>query len=63
MSVPAADRMLLALRSPLAMAAAWVVVVLVNLPGGNLADTTGLPPPGDGRLAWDLGVVQAAPKK
>jgi len=55
--------MLLALRSPLAMAAAWVVVVLVNLPGGNLADTTGLPPPGDGRLAWDLGVVQAAPKK
>jgi len=63
MSVPAADRMSLALRSLLAMAAAWVVVVLVNLLCGNLADATGLPPAGDGRLAWDLDVVQAAPKK
>jgi ABC-type multidrug transport system permease subunit len=48
---------LLALRSLLAMALAFAVVVLVNLGGGELADATGFPNGGEARLAWDLGWV------
>lgn len=44
----------LALRSLLAMTLAFVVVVLVNLAGGELADATGFPEGGEARLAWDL---------
>lgn len=43
-----------ALRSLLAMALAFVVVVLINVAGGELADTTGFPGGGQARLAWDL---------
>ena len=48
---------LLALRSLLALALAFVVVVLVNLGGGELADATGFPNGGEARLAWDLLLV------
>lgn len=47
----------IALRSLLALASASAVVVLVNLGGGELADTTGFPHGGEARLAWDLGWV------
>ena len=47
----------LVVRSLLAMALAFVVVVLVNLAGGELADATGFPQAGQARLAWDLGWV------
>lgn len=43
--------LLLALCSLLAFS----VVILVNLAGGELADFTGFPHAGEGRLAWDLG--------
>jgi hypothetical protein len=46
-----------ALRSLLTMGLAFAVVVLVNLGGGALADTTGFPKGGEARLAWDLGWV------
>ncbi|HEX7802674.1 MAG TPA: hypothetical protein VF471_07960 [Pseudoxanthomonas sp.] len=45
----------LALRSLLAIGAGLVVLPLVNLAGGALADLTGFPAAGEGRLAWDLG--------
>jgi hypothetical protein len=48
---------LLVLRSLLAMTLAFVVVVLVNLAGGELADATGFPQAGEARLAWDLAWV------
>ena len=45
----------LALRSLLAIMLALVVLVLINLGGGALADLMGFPGGGEGRLAWDLG--------
>ncbi|WP_226467495.1 hypothetical protein [Luteimonas panaciterrae] len=48
------------LRSLLAIALALAAVVVINLLGGELADWFGLPPGGDGRLAWDLGWVIAS---
>ena len=48
------------LRSLLAIALAAVAVVLVNQAGGWLAEWLGLPPGGNGRLAWDLGWVIAS---
>lgn len=48
---------LLALRSLLTMTLAFVVVVLVNLAGGGLADASGFPEGGEARLAWDLAWV------
>ena len=48
---------LLVLRSLLAMALAFSVLSLANLAGGALADMTGFPEAGEGRLAWDLGWV------
>lgn len=50
----------LALRSLLAIAAGLAVLPLVNLAGGALADLTGFPAAGEGRLAWDLGWVFVA---
>lgn len=47
----------IALRSLLALASAAVVVALLNLCGGELADATGFPEGGEARLAWDLGWV------
>lgn len=47
----------LALHSLLALTLAFVVVVLVNLGGGELADATGFPKGGKARLAWDLAWV------
>lgn len=47
----------LALHSLLALTLAFVVVVLVNLGGGELADATGFPKGGEARLAWDLAWV------
>jgi hypothetical protein len=47
----------IALRSLFALVSAFVVAVLVNLGGGELADTTGFPDGGEARLAWDLGWV------
>lgn len=37
-----------------------IVLPLVNLAGGALADLTGFPAAGEGRLAWDLGWVFVA---
>lgn len=51
---------LLALRSLLAMVLAFVVVVLVNQTGGELADLAGFPGGGERRLAWDLACVFVA---
>lgn len=48
---------LLALRSSLAMALAFVVVVVVNQGGGELAELAGFPGGGEARLAWDLAWV------
>ena len=48
---------LLALRSLLAMALAFAMLVLVNQAGGELADLTGFPAGGGHRLAWDLACV------
>lgn len=48
------------LRSLLAIALALAAVVAINQLGGELADWLGLPPGGDGRLAWDLGWVIAS---
>lgn len=47
----------IALRSLFALVSAFVVVVLINLGGGELADKTGFPDGGEARLAWDLGGV------
>jgi len=47
----------LAMRSLLAMALGFVVVVLVNQGGGELADLAGFPWGGERRLAWDLAWV------
>ncbi|KRB08634.1 hypothetical protein [Lysobacter sp. Root690] len=44
----------LILGSLLAMSAAVVALVSVNLIGGTLASWLGFPPGGTGRLAWDL---------
>lgn len=48
---------LLVLRSLLAIALAFPVLSLVSLAGGALADLTGFPDAGEGRLVWDLGWV------
>lgn len=48
------------LRSLLAIALALAAVVVINQLGGELAEWIGLPPGGDGRLAWDLGWVIAS---
>lgn len=53
-------RLITMLRSPLTIALAAVAVLLVNQVGGWLAEWLGLPPGGDGRLAWDLGWVIAS---
>lgn len=50
----------LALRSLLAIGAGLFALPLVNLAGGALADLTGFPMVGEGRLAWDLGWVFVA---
>lgn len=44
----------LILGSLLAMSAAVVALVSVNLIGGTLASWLGFPPGGTGRLAWDM---------
>ncbi|MGI8560774.1 MAG: hypothetical protein ACR2J7_04930 [Luteimonas sp.] len=54
------QKLLLALRSLLAMALALVVVVAVNRAGGGLAGLAGFPRGGEARLAWDLGWVCVA---
>lgn len=46
-----------ALRSLLALVSAFIVVALVNLGGGELADATGFPEGAEARLAWDLAWV------
>jgi len=48
---------LLVLHSLLAIALAFPVLSLANLAGGALADLTGFPDAGEGRLVWDLGWV------
>lgn len=51
------QRLLLATRSLLALAAAFAVFALANVAGGELADRTGFPEGNDARLGWDLAWV------
>lgn len=48
------------LRALLAMALAFVAVVLANWIGSWIATLTEMPPGGDARLSWDLGWLAAA---
>ncbi len=46
-----------ALRSLLALALGFVMAVLINWGGGEVADATGFPNSNESRLVWDLGWV------